>query len=1007
MIFKKSSNSKSQSQSSNVSQSNKSDKTNSLINKSKESLNLQNEGREAKTENEQNENEDKSNKGLKILSKLEMKTSKKKINQQSDKFSQRDDEDEDGKKNQLRTKIFGNDDDSERESNSNSDKTESDNENEKEFKANIFEKSKGKNKDLSENDERDDSIANIKKSFTGSDSINDSEKKDKFGNDSESGIENGNEKLPLFQSIEDIEEYFRDLRQKYKQKEKDGTFDSDKIFEDPEFPCDRQLFERNGEMPKRMEGLDIEFERPSNLSDQTIDAQKIEFFATDSSHNINFQYKIKRGLFNDKFFIGCIMMLFKAKEEYLSNLVIDYENVNDNIKYGFCGFQFFINGEWKYVIIDTRLPTHQTDELVVSCAVSNKTTFWLSLLCKAYSKIYNSYDVLSNASIKNVLVDLTGGTSKKIEIPQAPQIGGIGNQAITDSDKKYIFEELRRCIQQNYLIGCTKEEDVDEDEMDDSQSDNNEEEEIIINSMYVILDVQDIDGLKLIYLNNSWGKGKWSGSYGPEDENWETNKGLKEKLGYENQADGTFWMLFNEFLDKFENIYYCRIYPQSWHQFCIPGKWNNLTSGGAPIFPSNKEEASGNTNANPYKKHNSYASENVSIKKGQLTKMTSIMSGNKKSIDMKNNEGKGKKAELKYKEVIKRVILPESDDRWFLNPQYKLEIKPNTKLIISLMQEDERLSGQAYQNCNFMIMLCSGKYTRVWELKEENIIKTAVSITSDSSNEYSGQVPNREIVAQVDYNEILRKLAIKKKKKVLTRQDVIYINLIPYIEFTNKYEIEKNGPHGRIFKPLYYDGIYYLRLFSSEPIKICELPRPYEVCLDQKWNNDNSGGRRFISDNTSSNKLIENPFWPINPQFLIRFDSKTSIKLIIRKTNGTFNSESKVGMMITKPDVHDSNICPLKNLKATGEYLKSDIMKRILESTEKILDSKKQNPESIHKKLMFNLCEWVVESKYVSSYSASLFHKFNKIDSPILIIPSMENHGDCFEFKFSGKIYII
>ena len=340
--------------------------------------------------------------------------------------------------------------------------------------------------------------------------------------------------------------------------------------------------------------------------------------------------------------------------------------------------------------------------------------------------------------------------------------------------------------------------------------------------------------------------------------------------------------------------------------------------------------------------------------------------------------------------------MPESDDRWFLNPQYKIEIKPNTKLIISLMQEDEKLSNLSYQNCNFIIMLCSGKYSRVWDVKDENIIKRAIN-TDGQPNQ------SREILTQLDYYEVIKKLAIKRKKKVITKFESVHINLIPYIEFTNKYEIEKAGAHTKIFKPLSKDGIYYLRIFSSEAINILELPRPFEITMDHKWIEGTCGGRRFISDSSDnkSGKLIENQYWPMNPQFLLRFDKGTNLKVIIKKTTGTFSAESKIGLIITKPDTNIYNICPLKNLKATGNYKKSDSILRILESTNKILDSKKLNIDEINKKLLFNSSEWVVESSYSSIYSASLFQKFNKIDSPILIIPTLDNHGDTYEFKFS------
>jgi len=62
-------------------------------------------------------------------------------------------------------------------------------------------------------------------------------------------------------------------------------------------------------------------------------------------------------------------------------------------------------------------------------------------------------------------------------------------------------------------------------------------------------------------------------------------------------------------------------------------------------------------------------------------------------------------ATIKPKELIKRVILTDSEDRWFLNPQYKIEMKPTTKLIITLLQADENISKIPYQKCNFMIIM--------------------------------------------------------------------------------------------------------------------------------------------------------------------------------------------------------------------------------------------------------------------------------------------------------------
>ena len=103
------------------------------------------------------------------------------------------------------------------------------------------------------------------------------------------------------------------------------------------------------------------------------------------------------------------------------------------------------------------------------------------------------------------------------------------------------------------------------------------------NCMYIILDAQEYNGTKLIYLVNHWPKGKWTGPYSVEDETWEANKALAERLNYQvSQSDGTFWMSFDDWVTYFNRIYYCRIFPENWSQFVIAGKWTDITSGGAP-----------------------------------------------------------------------------------------------------------------------------------------------------------------------------------------------------------------------------------------------------------------------------------------------------------------------------------------------------------------------------------------------------------------------------------------
>jgi len=75
------------------------------------------------------------------------------------------------------------------------------------------------------------------------------------------------------------------------------------------------------------------------------------------------------------------------------------------------------------------------------------------------------------------------------------------------------------------------------------------------------------------------------------------------------------------------------------------------------------------------------------------------------SLNVQKQEKNKEAAVIKPKDNIRRLILKDSEDRWFLNPQYKIEIKPGTKLIITLLQEDELLVKKPYHKCNFVIIL--------------------------------------------------------------------------------------------------------------------------------------------------------------------------------------------------------------------------------------------------------------------------------------------------------------
>ena len=900
----------------------------------------------------------------------------------------------------------------------------------------------------------------------------DKDKSESGESSEDEGAKNGSKSVSnsQYQEIKEanfhsIEEYYAELRKVYNEKNQ---------YKDPEFSDVKNFFGSEDAEDDERNLSDIGFDRI------VYDDNKVNFFVYEnSSNNLDYEFKIKRGIMKDRYFLGAFLMLFRRREEFFTDLILDPEHLEENINAGFIGFTFFINGEWKNVTIDTTVPRHG-DEISLS-NIETANAYWMCLFEKAYAKIFKTYTVLEMKGIGDFLVDFTGGWSKLTEFSNNKDMG------FDENKKKSLFEEIQRALEIKSLVGCMKYDKTKEKEdLDDEKDEEGVEDEAIVpNCMYNILDAREDNGIKLIYLVNYWPKGKWTSSYSVEDETWEANKALAERLNYQvSQSDGTFWMSFDDWLTYFNRIYYCRIFPENWSQMVIPGKWTSVTSGGAPpkvipwypekfvqkeakkdLFSSmatpsmmatsvfkgglNKKTMGGQTSfyQSPALGKTTFAPNNMAMTNNKLgnmiskkglapsiriqpsintinSKAISQISGTDKKSNLnsnvtgqnqnkatedksstKNGKTKKKVAKVIYN-PIKRNTIVDTEDRFFLNPQYKIEITPGTRLNISLMQEDKKTQDNNYLSVAFLLIYCKGRYSRVWEIKDENIIRKAISEFENEEGEKSNK---RETTIQVEYYDTLKKINEGRKKKI-PRGEPIQMNLIPYIDYNTKYETERQGKLVQ-FKIHAVETVFWLRLFASTNIYVNELSRPYECSASSSWSQDknfSAGGARYITDR---GKTRENSKWPINPQYLITFDKNISMKIILKKTNGHFSVEdNKIGFLMTKPEKDQDRVINTKS-KTTGEFnktmtssfLKTDQISRVMESTQRILNPKNNLLIDIYPKMFINNSEWVAESSYSNSYCSCLFMKFNKIDSPLIIVPTLDLPNSPFDFEL--KIY--
>ena len=87
---------------------------------------------------------------------------------------------------------------------------------------------------------------------------------------------------------------------------------------------------------------------------------------------------------------------------------------------------------------------------------------------------------------------------------------------------------------------------------------------ILFNHAYSVIDVREVDSLKLMRVRNPWGHGEWTGAFSDDDEEWDKHRLLKEKLHYNFSYDGNWWMTFQHFAENYNRLYMCRIFPDSW-----------------------------------------------------------------------------------------------------------------------------------------------------------------------------------------------------------------------------------------------------------------------------------------------------------------------------------------------------------------------------------------------------------------------------------------------------------
>ena len=253
--------------------------------------------------------------------------------------------------------------------------------------------------------------------------------------------------------------------------------------------------------------------------------------------------------------------------------LIDFLFLNKESKTGAYAIRLWKNSQWEAIVVDDYLPIknesfREKKSRGAAFAFSeNMQELWVPLLEKAFAKYYGSYAELERGYVQHALSDLTGAVTETIYLAEASQGAG----------KLVLWKQLTLAYKNRYILGAGSITGT-------TASREVLDEGIIMNASYLIYDVKEIGGHKLLKLRNppdyGEGAGEWKGDWSDSSRLW--TKRTKHKLGYVNDEDDKqFWMSFDDFCVFFRCVYVCKYHDaQRWQKVRLQGYWKTGTEEG-------------------------------------------------------------------------------------------------------------------------------------------------------------------------------------------------------------------------------------------------------------------------------------------------------------------------------------------------------------------------------------------------------------------------------------------
>ena len=193
-----------------------------------------------------------------------------------------------------------------------------------------------------------------------------------------------------------------------------------------------------------------------------------------------------------------------------------------------------VDGDWKIVLLDDMIPVKKGTKEPIGARTNNKVV-WGIFLEKAWAKINGGYANICMGNPKDVFETLTPFACLPIEIA-------------TENPKTF-WKNIRDSDAFDCIMTCSTD-----------GRDNLKSKGLLNNHTYCLRSAYEKpifeDKVKLLKLNNPFGKGEWNGEWSDNSDKW--NDETKELFQFgEKKDDGEFYISYEDFIQYFSDVAIC------------------------------------------------------------------------------------------------------------------------------------------------------------------------------------------------------------------------------------------------------------------------------------------------------------------------------------------------------------------------------------------------------------------------------------------------------------------